>query len=223
MDVLAIIPARGGSKGIPGKNLVPLGGKPLIQWTIEAAQRSRWLKMGQAVVSTDDPAIRNFAIGLGVEVIDRPSRLARDKSPIDEVERHAIEVCGADPLVVVRLQPTSPLRTFYDIDAALDLMFHAPDRARRVVSVTPCREHPYLIKNAGWKDIIRAAGHNRLSPRQEYPPYYWINGAIYARDARWPSDWYDEGTTPYVMPRERSIDIDDYTDLRIAEALLGSV
>lgn len=143
----AVIPARGGSKGIPRKNLVPLFGKPLLLWTIEAAQASKIL--GAILVSTDDEEIAAVASRAGAEVIERPAELATDEAPTDPVILHAIDHSRYDPEYVVLLQPTSPLRPRRIVDNCLNEI-----RVRGALSLfTGCRSHHFVWHRApGWVD-----------------------------------------------------------------------
>src|SRR5438067_1066409 len=119
MEVVALIPARGGSKAIPRKNVAPLGGRPLLAWSVDAARESR--AVTRTVVSTDDEEIAAAARGLGAEVLDRPVALAADETPMRDVIEHALAEL-ARPDVLVLLQPTSPLRRARHVDEAVELL-----------------------------------------------------------------------------------------------------
>ncbi len=223
---LTLVPARGGSKSIPRKNIVPLAGKPLIAWTIEAALSSS--RAGRVVVSTDDEEIAATARRYGAETpFVRPSELARDDTPSMPVVIHALgwlrDNDGYTPEVVLLLQPTSPLRTAEDIEGALDI---ARDRsADSVVSVTESPAHPFLAKRIG-KDgeLEDFVPHPPIERRQDLEPAYALNGAIYVTTVRHllaHESFYAEPTYAYVMPRERSIDVDDPWDLHLCELILG--
>ena len=222
-SVLAVITARGGSKGVPRKNLLPLGGRPLIGWTIEAAQGSR--RIDQLVLSSDDPEIIAVAHGLGCAApFRRSAALSGDKAAsIDVVLDAADRVPGHE--VVVLLQPTSPLRDAGDIDGALDLM--AAAGAPACVSVTEAAAHPWLVHGQD--------GDGRLVPlaappagaslrRQDLPPAWVLNGAVYAAELDWlrrERGFVKAGVTAaWPMPERRSIDIDAFEDFRRAEALI---
>lgn len=224
--VLALITARGGSKGIPGKNIAPLGGKPLIAWSIEAARRSR--HVSRVVVSTDDEEIARVSRAWGAEVpFMRPRELALDHSPHIPVILHAVEWMELHgqcrPEYVLLLQPTSPLRRSEDIDAAVELI-----RERGVDSVIGVGEaasHPYLakrIREDGWMEDFTPKPEGYLS-RQSLPPAFAINGAIYLvrRDVLMERKALQtERSVVYVMPPERSLDIDTPWDLHLAELIL---
>jgi len=218
VSVVGLIPARGGSKGIPRKNLAPLGGKPLIAWTIAAALESQ--RLTRTVVSTEDAEIAEVARGLGTEVLERPSVLARDDTPMHEVLAHAADdLRPAEALVL--LQPTSPLRTAADIDAAVELL--VTSGADAVVSVVEV-PHQY-----GPASLMRLDG-DRLVPfddrtyatRQQKPVAYARNGpAILAlRPERLGADLYAGDLRAYVMEQRDSVDVDEQFDLELAEFLL---
>jgi CMP-N-acetylneuraminic acid synthetase len=216
--ILGLIPARGGSKGIPRKNVRLIAGKPLIAWTIEAALAARALD--RVVVTTDDPEIAAVASAHGAEVpFLRPAELARDDTPGINPVLHALDVLpGFDSVVL--LQPTSPLRTADDIDAAVAVASIA--QRANVVSVTEAA-------HAGWNFAMDSAGILDIVPgdiatrRQDLPKQFALNGAIYfaASDRlRAERSFLTPGTIGYPMPAERSVDIDALLDWRIAEMLL---
>ncbi len=224
---LGLITARGGSRGIPGKNLAPLAGRPLIAWTIQAARQSACLD--RVLVSTDDDRIARVSRELGAEVpFIRPARLARDDSPHLEVVLHALdwleENQGYRPAAVVLLQPTSPLRRSRDIEEAVALW---QDRqAQCVVSVCPAPSHPYLVKRLDEQGALvdfvpTPPGYLR---RQDLPPALALNGAVYVADPgflRRERTWFGPRTYPYPMPARRSLDIDTPWDLELAGLILG--
>lgn len=216
--VLGLITARGGSKGVPGKNIKLLAGKPLINWTIDAAQASGCFD--RLVLSTDSAEIADVAKAAGCEVpFMRPAALARDDAASNDVVLHALEAIHSDHDVVVLLQPTSPLRTAEDIIGCLDLM--AAKQAEFVVSVTHADPPP--------AHIFRQSTSGRLSPlletvtakrRQDLAPYYALNGAIYAFKRDWflQIGWLDiKQAFAFIMPPERSVDIDTAIDFELAE------
>jgi N-acylneuraminate cytidylyltransferase len=222
---LGVIPARGGSKGIPHKNLTPLRGIPLLAYTVDAARRSPQLT--RLVVSTEDAQIAAVARDLGVEVIARPARLAADSTPTLPVVEHALEAAerGGDGFdAVFTLQVTSPFRSPRDIDAAIELL--RTSGADSVIGVVRVFDnHPLRIKR------IRAG---RLVPfdtpepegvrRQDLPPAYLRNGAVYVtrRDVVARGSLLGRDQCPYEMPPGRSINIDEPIDLALAEAALTS-
>lgn len=218
-SVLAVITARGGSKGLPRKNLLPFRGAPLIAWTIRAAQGAP--SIDRLILSSDDPEIIETARSLGCEApFRRAPELAGDTAAsVDVVLDAADRVPGHD--IVVLLQPTSPLRVAGDIEATLALMAETGAPSAVSVSEAPC--HPWLI-------FRRDAG-GRLSPfvetpagislrRQDLPAAYRINGAVYAADLAWlragRAMCRAGETVAHQMPVERSADIDTLEDLRAA-------
>ena len=223
--ILGLITARGGSKGIPKKNVRLLAGKPLIAWTIEAALLSRHLS--RVIVSTDDLEIAEISRQWGAKVpFMRPAELAQDDSPHVPVVTHAFhwleshEKAQFDYALV--LQPTSPLRSSGDIDNAIQLALEKD--ADSVISVCEAPSHPYQTKR-----VVDDKLQNFISipegylPRQELPPAYAVNGAIYlvGRDVIVNNHtFYTDRTYAYVMPPERSLDIDTPWDLYLAELIL---
>jgi N-acylneuraminate cytidylyltransferase/CMP-N,N'-diacetyllegionaminic acid synthase len=225
-NVLGIIPARGGSKSVPRKNIVDLGGRPLIAWTIEAALRAT--RLTRVIVSTDDAEIADVARSCGGEVpFVRPATLAADDSPALDLILHALgwlaEHESSRPDIVAYLQPTSPFRAPADIDGAIELLERVS--ADAVVSVTPVREHPYwvtVIDSGGW---LRSFLHDQeaTSRRQDLPPAYALNGAVYVARPdvlERHGTFHTDRTAAFVMPRERSADIDTPQDLELARLLL---
>lgn len=223
MTVFALIPARGGSKGIPRKNVRPIAGKPLIAWTIEAARAAR--DIDAVVVSTEDAEIADVARAWGAEVpFLRPVELAADETPGVDPVLHAIEMLPEHDAVIL-LQPTSPLRTAADIDGLLALVAQAG--APSAVSVCEPDSHP------SW--MYRLDGDGRLAPllpvpaavrRQDLPPVYSLNGAIYYARTAWLRErrgFVGPETIGYCMPADRSVDIDGPLDWRLAELLLADV
>lgn len=220
MKTLALIPARGGSKGIPRKNIKLIAGKPLIVWTIEAALRSTLLDA--VVVSTDDPEIADVARRAGAQVpFLRPAVLAQDHTPgLDPVIHALDQLPGFDSVLL--LQPTSPLRGTEDIDNCLRVA--SESSAPSVVSVTEPDTHPYwtyvLTADQTLQRLIEA---EPVARRQDLPAVFAINGALYFADAAWLREsrsLVNRQTRAFVMARERSIDIDTPLDWRIAEMLL---
>jgi CMP-N,N'-diacetyllegionaminic acid synthase len=219
MKTVGIIPARSGSKGISYKNKRMMSGQPLIAWTIQAAQMAN--SIDHILVTTDDEDIAKIARDLGVAVpFMRPPELAQDNTPGIEPILHALStVQGFDTVVV--LQPTSPLRTPGDIDAAAQLA----QTWVSVVSVCETREPiqwTYTIEDGG---ALKALWPGEMAARrQDVMSTYTLNGSIYYCDIPWlisGGQLMDEATVPYVMPPERSIDIDSHFDWEVAEFLLS--
>lgn len=224
--MLAIIPARGGSKGLPGKNIRPLNGKPLIAHTIEAALKAK--EIDRVVFSTDSEEIAAVAKRYGAEVpFMRPAELAQDNSlAIDNyvytVDR-LIREGGKDIKDLVVLLPTAPLRNSADIDAAVKLF--REKQADSVISYYPA---PHPVQ---WHRYIDAKGvlrsffpETKLANRQEEQKAYLPNGAIYIFNFSILKDlkvYYTDATYPYLMPAERSVDIDTIDDFNRAEYWMG--
>lgn len=230
MKVLGLIPARGGSKRIPGKNIMEIAGRPLLAYTCEAAQGSA--RLARVVLSTDDDAIAAVGRSCGVDVpFIRPPELARDDTPSIAVAQHAVRWLadrGEVYDVLVLLQPTSPLRRGHHIAEALAALESAG--ADTVVSVVEVPHHfsPYKLMQMRdgnlvdfWQDPLPFDRYRR----QDVPPLYGRNGpAVLA--TRVPvlleqDSFYGERVVPYVMSDEDSVDIDTPFELRVAEWLLA--
>lgn len=218
-SVLAIIPARGGSKGVPRKNIRDLAGKPLIAWTIEAARKSAYID--RTVISSDDQEIIAVAKNWGCEApFVRPADLARDDTPgIDPVLHALKELPGYD--YVVLLQPTSPLRTEEDIDGCIARC--EEKLASACVSVTEPAHHPQWMFTLSDADVLLPISAQRGVRRQDLPDVYALNGAVYVARTAWlveTRNFLGEGAYGYVMPSSRSIDIDTEQDIAFAACLL---
>lgn len=220
-SVLAIIPARGGSKGVPRKNIRQVAGKPLIAWTIEEAKKSRYIN--RLILSSEDAEIIKVAKKWGCEVpFIRPTELAQDNTPGVDVVLHAIQMLPGYDYVLL-IQPTSPLRTVQDIDGCLEMCLES--KAKACVSVTEVDKSPnwmyYLRSDNKMQPVLE---NNESYPcRQDHPKVYVINGAIYIADCNWLLDkrtFRSKETLAYVMPKERSVDIDDEMDIIFAEFLI---
>ena len=222
--ILAIITARGGSKGLPKKNILNLAGKPLIAWTIEAAQQSKYID--KVILSSDDDEIISVAQEFKCEVpFRRPAELATDEASSVDVLFHAIEkVPGYD--YVALLQPTSPLRTSSDIDSAFELMLSS--KASSCSSVCETAKTPYWMFSMQSNKVLSRLlqlpknGHRR----QSLPLTYELNGAMYLLKIE---ILYSEKcltpdkTIAYEMCRERSIDIDNLVDFQKCKKYLEEV
>lgn len=223
---LAVIPARGGSKGIPQKNIRILAGKPLIAWTIEAAKQA--LCVDRVVVSTDDQQIADIARAWGAEVpFMRPAELAKDDTPGICPLIHAVrwleENEGYYPKYVMLLQATSPLRTSGDIDQAYELAVEK--KADGVVSVCEAQRHPYWMKRIAPDGLIAPFMENTPHSirRQDLPTAYGLNGAIYlvTREVLLAKEtFFTDQTYGYIMPPERSLDIDNMWEFQLTELVI---
>lgn len=224
--VLGLITARGGSKGIPRKNLAPLAGKPLIAWTLEAAAGAT--SIDRCMVSTDNDEIACVCRDWGMDVpFLRPASLAQDNSPHAAVVTHALDWLATHdsykPDYILLLQPTSPLRTSQDIDDAVQLALRTA--APSVVSVTPTAHHPMLARRLDGNNTLAAFIPCDLDypSRQALPAAYALNGAIYLckREVFLSGRTFEpKGTIAYIMPPERSLDVDTPFDLRLCEYAL---
>lgn len=207
--VLALIPARGGSKGIPLKNIQPCAGKPLITWTIDAARASKYVDF--VAVTSDSKLVRNIAAQSLAYLITRPDDLSADECEMAPVIEHALsslEVGGYTDNICVLLQPTSPLRSSADIDSALELLISS--NAKTLTSVYESYAVPFI-----GVDPPR---------RQERKPTLMLNGAIYAFDVARFKETHaliDRDTVPYVMPQSRSVDVDHPLDMAIAAMVIA--
>lgn len=220
--ILVIIPARGGSKRLPRKNIRVLEGKPLLAWTIEAAQKSKYVD--DIVVSTDSKEIAAICEEWGVRPNNlRDPSLAQDTSSVAEVMLSVLEQNSDKWDVVVLLQPTSPLRTNRHIDEALEMFIDL--NAESIVSVSPSEHPPYwsnvLPSDGCLKNFVRPA-HLRQS--QELGAFYRLNGALYIMDKdcfiNAKSIVYGEKSFAYIMNQESSVDIDNEIDFLLAELLI---
>lgn len=218
--VLAVIPARGGSKGLPGKNILPVQGRPLLSWTAAAARAASALD--RIVVSSDADEILAVARACGVEAMRRPAELATDTATMIDVVLHALDAYPGHDVIVV-LQPTSPLRSATDIDAALERF--ALSGAPACVSVCRAEQSPYWMYRLGERQalvpIVDAAAE--VTRRQDLPAVYVLNGAVYVADVAWlraTRAFVAAGTVAHIMPAERSLDIDTPDDFRMLEAAL---
>ncbi|ASJ74413.1 cytidylyltransferase domain-containing protein [Granulosicoccus antarcticus] len=220
--VLAVIPARGNSKGLPGKNVIPLAGKPLIAWSIDAALDSDCVD--RVVVSTDSQEIADIAKRWGADVpFLRPAALAMDDTPGMAPLLHACQMVPGYDLVVL-LQPTSPLRTAADVDKAIEQMIR--QKADFCIGVTRAKHHP------NWLFCLSEEGHLERyeealmqTDRQSLSPVFAPNGAIYiANIAAMEEHKSMNGprTVAYEMSAERSADIDTAMDLKICEVLMSN-
>jgi len=226
MNAFALIPARGGSKGIPRKNLLPIGGKPLIAWTIEAARSCSYIE--RVVVSSEDEEILSVARAYGAEVIERPAELSTDTASVKSVLQHALVEYKKRyqilPEYVAFLQPTSPLRRGEHLTKAFEALV-SDKEADAVMSA-------YEIDNSILKaSILNTEGYLEYAAqrafanmnRQMLPKLYMPNGAIYIMRAAPCIDnprFDGEKTLPFVMSADESLDLDRAADIAKVEAAL---
>jgi len=221
--MIAIVPARGGSKGLPGKNIKCLLGKPLIAYTIEAALESKYIT--DVIISTDDKDIYEVALKYGATpTFLRPTELAKDDSLAIDNYIYTINRLRSDMNITIDsfvvLQPTSPLRVLGDIDEAIQIFNQK--NADSVVSYTeeshPISWHKHLNENGKFEDIF----NSKLDNRQGYRPTFYPNGAIFVFKSKLieSKEYYNDNSYAYIMPRCRSVDIDTQEDFNYAEFLL---
>lgn len=224
MNILAIIPARGGSKGIHRKNVKLLAGKPLIFYSIESALNSRYIT--KVIVSTEDKEIKDISMKYGSEVIDRPKELAIDNSSTINVIIHSLSYLEKNekyiPDIVIVLQPTSPLRMAEDIDNSIKIFINKD--AESVISVCELEHSPYWSLKIENDYLKPAFGQKYLeNRRQELPKLYIPNGAIFISKPQTLKvfrSFQCKKTLPYIMPHDRSIDIDNQLDFILTEFLI---
>lgn len=226
MKILAFIPARGGSKRVPGKNTRSLGGKPLIDWSIDVAKEA--LGICDILVSTDSEEIAGVARQAGALVPWlRPASLATDAASSVDVALHALDWYETEKGVVdglLLLQPTSPFRSRETVQRGIDLFRR--EGLRPVIGVSPAKSHPmwcFRIEGSAMRPFVDGGGLHLRS--QELPPAYAVNGAFYLispNDLRQGLSFYSEPVTPLIMDSEQeSIDIDTEWDWKVAEAAIA--
>lgn len=221
MKILAVIPARGGSKGFPGKNVAPLKGSPLISWTIRASLGSPVVT--RTVVSSDDEKILEIALKEGAGIINRPAELAEDSTPTVPVVNHVLECVGLDWDWLMVLQPTSPLRTSVHISRCAELAVSSC--ATSVISVCHIDNRvmkSFQIMESGFlKTLIQ--DDTPFTPRQALPPIVLPNGAMYLTQVqafRKFGGFFTDRTLPFFMSSSESIDIDSIDDIARVEGLM---
>jgi len=220
-SVLAIIPARGGSKGLPRKNIRKLAGKPLIAWTIEEAKKSKYID--RLILSSDDVEIISVARAYGCEVpFVRPRELAGDDTPGIAPVLHAIAVVSETYDYVVLLQPTSPLREAGDIDGCIERCIS--ESRFSCVTVSKADQSPYWMyivnSDNSIAPIIKSTNYIR---RQDLPEVYVLNGAVYVANVAWLKKnkrFVYEETVALIMPENRAVDIDAEEDFIRAQKYL---
>lgn len=212
--ILSIIPARGGSKGLPGKNIIDLGGKPLIAWSIDASLRSKYIV--DTVVSSDDDTILDTAKTYGADTLKRPSEFASDLASSESVVQHALKTVDKKYDYIVLLQPTSPLRDEKDIDMAFEKLFNKD--ATALISVYEIDNKILKAFKEDSSGFIDGVSNNKypFMPRQSLPKTYMSNGAIYivkVDEFLKNNSFYTDKTTAFYMDRVKSMDIDTKEDL----------
>jgi CMP-N,N'-diacetyllegionaminic acid synthase len=222
--VLGIIPARGGSKGVRRKNIRVVGGKPLIAWTIEEGRKSKYID--QLIISTEDKEIAEIARLCGGNVpFLRPVELAKDDTPGVVPVLHALQMLPGYDYVVL-LQPTSPLRSVEDIDGCIKKCIE--EETNVCVSVSRAEKSPYWFYSLDDKQRVVPLIDQKeaIDRRQDLPEIYMINGAVYVAKSEWllqNQTFITPETVAYIMPYERSLDIDSEFDLKIADLILSGL
>ncbi|OAS14520.1 cytidylyltransferase domain-containing protein [Paenibacillus oryzisoli] len=220
--ILALIPARGGSKGVPGKNILVVQDKPLIAWTIEEAKKSKYID--RVVLSSEDEEIIKVADQWGCDIpFVRPANLAKDDTPGIDPVLHALDHLP-DYDYVIMLQPTSPLRSVEDIDNAIEYCFSK--NALCCVSVCRTSENPYWMYKVIDGNLRPIVNDNETMylRRQDLPPTFILNGAIYIANCNWLKEsksFLTDKTVAYIMDSARSLDIDNEIDFVLLEYYLG--
>ena len=224
--VLALIPARGGSKGLPRKNVLPVAGRALIAWTIEQALSAT--SVDAVVVSTDSQEIADVALDCGAEVpFLRPAHLALDTSPSIDAVLHALDMLAANGRefdMLALLEPTSPLRAAGDIDRAIELLLTNPE-ADAVVSVGEVHtEHPSIVKRIeGGRLVAYVSEEVKATRRQDLDKAYFPYGVVYlskVESLRATRSFYPGETIPMFIERWQNYEIDDFYDLLCVDAIL---
>ena len=224
--VIAVIPARGGSKAVPHKNIVPLGGKPLIVWSIEVARSVEFID--RIIVSTDDEAIAAVAREHGAEVYRRPPYLATDTALVIDALRHLIETLRADGeagRVLVLLEPTCPFRSRADVIACIEQLVREGKDSVATFKPADLNPHRAWVITDGQPGFF-IPGVNPWLPRQQLPEAYQLNGAVYCfridRLAATEQGLLFGQAGAVVMPPERSVDINTLADFLMAETILAN-
>jgi N-acylneuraminate cytidylyltransferase/CMP-N,N'-diacetyllegionaminic acid synthase len=219
---LAIIPARGGSKRLPNKNILPLAGKPMLLWTVESAIQSKYLD--EIILSTDSDDIIKVVKNYKIKTIKRPIELASDTAKTVDVVKHVIENIDKKYDFIVLLQPTSPLRTSSHIDEAIEQLIKL--NADAIISVTEVDHSPLwcniLPKSLSMENFISEDVKHKRS--QDLPKFYRLNGAIYICKTKKLIEentfFLKKNVYAYIMDKKSSIDIDEELDFKLAEIIL---
>ena len=222
-NVIAIIPARGGSKGVPRKNMRMMAGKPLIVYSIEVAKKSKYFD--KIFVSTENKEIAKISQEYDVEIIKRPEELALDDVGALPVIKHALAFLEENkkykPEIIVILQPTSPLRNKLDITNCIDKLVQ--EKCDSVITVKKIEQPLQWMLELDDRKKVNNLSEKKIVRRQEYSDVYIPNGAVYATWRKTIMDYNDirgEDTRAVIMPEDRSIDIDTELDFFIAEKLI---
>lgn len=217
---LAIIPARGGSKRLPRKNILELAGKPLIAWSIEASLQSKYID--NTIVTSDDDEILSISKKFGSNILKRPEKLANDLTNTFDAIKHVIDNTALYDYIIL-LQPTSPLRTTKHIDDAIELLIEK--NAKAIVSVCEMDHSPLWSNTLSNNHSMENFLDNKIinSRSQDLKPYFRINGAIYLVETsalvQEKKFLLDKNIFAYIMDQRSSIDIDTKLDFTVAKCL----
>lgn len=222
--ILAVIPARGGSKGVPKKNIINVGGYPLIKYTIDCGKYSKYLD--RVIVSTEDLLIKKVTEeNGGVVPFLRPQELAEDTSKTIDCIVHAVDTLktmGEKYDYVVILQNTVPLRKSWHVDEAIEKIIDSNETS--LVSISEVEEHPILMRTLNEDETVKNLLHmNSTMRRQDFPKFYKVDGAIYIQkiDENFNLETsLNDGKLGYVMEKKYTTDIDNYIDIKIVEYYL---
>lgn len=224
--ILAIVPARGGSKGLPGKNIRPLCGKPLIGWSIEHAQKSKYVD--DIFISTDSREIADVAETFGVKVPElRPDELARDTAPSSEFIVYTLNKMKNEKKTFdyfILLEPTSPLRDVEDVDRSIEMLIDSPESESCVGVAMSGTVHPAFMVIKDENGYLKALMPDKATlRRQDLPDVYFFEGSVYVSSVDvylQKRTFYHDKTLPYVVPEWKSHEVDDYVDFTIIEAIM---
>ncbi len=222
--ILAMIPARGGSKGLPGKNIKQLCGKPVIAWSIDAGKSSRYVD--HLMVSTDSDEIASVAREYGADVpFLRPEYLASDTATSFDAIKHTLDFYGQQFDYIVLLEPTSPLRTSDDIDIAIEALLSAEADSIVGISKTEDQNPAFLIKKNDRGFIVGYEDKQmEVKRRQDINDVYFFEGSVYISDVRVlmsKKTFYHDRTIGYEVPKYKSLEIDDIDDFIMVEAIMN--
>lgn len=227
--ILAIIPARSGSKGLLNKNIINLNNKPLIYWPIQAAKKSKYVD--NAILSTDSKKIQKIGLKIGIDSpFIRPKKISRDKTPSFDVIKHAIDFFSKKNIFfeyIVLLEPTSPLTTYKDLDLAIKKLHHNRAKADSIVSVSEnINHHPIfnvIIKKSG---LINKYEKKPLKRRQDLNKIYFFDGSLYISKLNAyikKKTFYHSKTLAFIVPKWKSFEIDDQVDLICVNAIMKNL
>jgi CMP-N,N'-diacetyllegionaminic acid synthase len=230
--VLAVIPARAGSKGLPGKNILNLGGKPLIGWPISAAKKSKYID--RVILSTDEPQIGEIAKKYGAEVpFIRPPELSLDTSTSISVLEHAIDFVKKEGVTCdycLLLEATSPLTETKDIDDAIEKLEANREIADSIVGISKSEAgHPsfsVVLSDSGLLAPYETDGFSQVKRRQEIKDVFFLEGSLYLSDTSVllkQKGFYHQRTLPFIVPKWKAFEVDDMVDFICIEAILNNL